>query len=521
MNAGQIYVHLRANIANLQKGMRTAQGIVARFASRAGKLIMNIPWAKMALAASAAIGGIAFAFKKFTGSVIQAASTSENYRTRLKALLGSAQEGNRLFKEMSDFASKVPFSYEKIMGSATALAGVMKGGVDEIKRWMPLIADLAAVSGLSIEDTTSQVIRMYSAGAASADMFRERGILAMLGFKAGVSYSVEDTRKIMMEAWNKSGSQFKGATEELAKTWEGLMSMFGDLWFNFKNMVAKSGIFDYLKEQFNALKDWLNEMKDSGVMQQWAQAISDVMIKIYTKIWDIVWFIIDNWPKIQEKITEVWRNVEKVSGELFNWFVDNWDNIVIAVKAVGNAFEWIVQAIVKVKNAYNKLPDFLKGTHPVIKWIVKFLGEGSSQKPLTEKLSELSGRVNSFTSHINSQNPMYNVDVASAASKLSAVAQKASQVSSAISKSGGGSFQGAYESNYGLWTGEGGNVSLGPDEYLKQTDAGIVIAHNPKPPSALEGDRQRQENIINANVTATVEVRDVSNALDEYNRRIS
>ena len=101
-----------------------------------------------------------------------------------------------MFETMSKFAAKVPFEYEKIMSSATALAGVMEGGVDEVEQWMPMISDLAAVSRLSIEETTGQIIRMYSAGAAAADLFRERGITAMLGFQAGARYTAEETREI-------------------------------------------------------------------------------------------------------------------------------------------------------------------------------------------------------------------------------------------------------------------------------------------------------------------------------------
>ncbi len=197
----------------------------------------------------AGLGGI----RGIISSFKDAASTAENYRVRLNTLLDSVQEGNRLFKEMSRFASGVSFKYEEIMGAATALAGVMEAGVDEIQRWMPIIADLAAVSGLSIEETTSQVIRMYSAGAQAADMFRERGVLAMLGFQAGVSYTAEETRKRLIEAWEDPASKFRGASQRLAATWDGLMSMLADKWFQFRNAVMQSGVFEWLKSALDLL----------------------------------------------------------------------------------------------------------------------------------------------------------------------------------------------------------------------------------------------------------------------------
>ena len=231
---------------------------------------------KFGRAVTIAAAAVVAAGTAMARSFIGAASESEQYRIRLNALLGSVREGSRLFDEMADFASRVPFEYREIMESATQLSGVMKGGVDEIRQWMPLIADLAAVSGLSIQETTGQVVRMYSAGAAAADMFRERGILSMLGFKAGVSVSAEETRETLMRAWLDPASQFRDASAELAKTWAGQTSMLSDRWFQFRNKVMDAGLFNYLKSIGTVLqKDISGAMDDGGeTARQW----SDMMI---------------------------------------------------------------------------------------------------------------------------------------------------------------------------------------------------------------------------------------------------
>ena len=208
-------------------------------------------------------------------SFINAARETENYQVRLKVLLGSQKEGNRLFKEMADYAGRVPFEFDQIMGAATQLAGIMKGGVKEITQWMPLIGDLAAASGLDIRTTTEQVSRMLSAGAASADLFRERGILSMLGFQAGVTYSAEETRKQLWQQWTKAGSQFKGATGEMANTWDGLTSMLKDAWFQFRQAVMDSGVFDGMKNAIKGVIDKINELKKSGRFDELAKGFGD------------------------------------------------------------------------------------------------------------------------------------------------------------------------------------------------------------------------------------------------------
>jgi phage tail tape-measure protein len=217
----------RVNLATggFDKGIKTIVSGFSNIGNRAFKLNQSLELVGKGFKA------IEASVKGSFGSFIEAADTADKYRVTLNTLLGSQTEGARMFDQMSKFAAKVPFEYENIMSSATALAGVMSGGVDEVTKWMPMIADLAAVSRLSIEETTGQIIRMYSAGAASADLFRERGILAMMGFQSGVQYSAEQTKKMLMDAYESPTSKFRNASAELAKTWSGMTSMMSDRWF--------------------------------------------------------------------------------------------------------------------------------------------------------------------------------------------------------------------------------------------------------------------------------------------------
>ena len=259
-------INIRAGTAHLASDFRRANGIIASFEKRGVKSFQNLSRSVFSFKSAIAGIGIGYIGKQF----LDAANTSEQFSTRLKVLLGSVSEGNRLFQNMTVYAGKVPFQFEEIMGAATQLSGVMKGGVDEITKWMPLIGDLAAASGLDIQQTTEQVIRMLSAGAAAADLFRERGITAMLGFQAGVKYSAEDTRKQLLSAWEDPASKFKGATGELAKTWEGQVSMMQDKWFKFRTKVMDSAPFDYLKaalatinERFTSSSNGIDDVANS------------------------------------------------------------------------------------------------------------------------------------------------------------------------------------------------------------------------------------------------------------------
>jgi len=223
-----------------------------------------------------AVIGLGAAFAARAGfnlakSFVDTAASVEQMQIRLRILLGDVEEANILFEDLATFAGKVPFELQEIMQSATMLAGVLKGGRAEVMDWMPLIADLAGAIGLSFQETAEQVQRMMSAGAASADRFRERGVLAMLGFKAGVSYSAEETKQKLVDEWNKAGSKFKGGAADMADSWNGKISMIKDAWFQFQRAVIKTPVFERLKKGLDDVIARIDEMKKSGDLERFAE----------------------------------------------------------------------------------------------------------------------------------------------------------------------------------------------------------------------------------------------------------
>jgi hypothetical protein len=251
---------IQADSQNLMRRMLALPGSIrpAEVAIKSlGGSLNTTATAAAGLASVGVTAGVAALAKSF----VNAASEAENYQKRLGALLGSQAEGNRLAKEMTDYAEDSTSSLQGVMATATNLSGVLKGGVDQITQWIPVIDDLAAAAGLSIQEAGGQVMRMLSAGAGAADLFRERGVNAMLGFTAGVEYSAKESAKKLMEAWESADSKFRGLSGKLADTWAGQVSMMEDKWFIFRNKIMDAGIFDGAK---NALKSF-NSTLDAGM----------------------------------------------------------------------------------------------------------------------------------------------------------------------------------------------------------------------------------------------------------------
>ena len=110
-------------------------------------------------------------------------------------------------------------------------------------------------------------------------MFRERGILAMLGFQSGVSVSAEETRKRLIAAYEDPASKIRGAAEALSRTWGGMMSMMSDAWFQFRNVVMEAGVFDFIKAGVSLLLEQIRLLKSEGKMEEFGKALGENVLK--------------------------------------------------------------------------------------------------------------------------------------------------------------------------------------------------------------------------------------------------
>ena len=231
-------------------------------------------------------------------SLVNTGKQIEGLQVRLKFLFGSAQEGARAFDEMSKFASKVPFSLEEIQSGSGVLSVVSKDA-KELAHLMEITGNVAAVTGLDFRTTAEQIQRSMSAGIASADIFREKGVRAMLGFKAGATVSVEETAKAFKRVFGKGG-QFGSATDELAKTFEGTLSMIGDSFFNLKRKILDAGFFDELKIQFQALDKFVKE--NEKTFNEFATTIGQGLASALRGVVSVLKFFHNNMKAIIETI---------------------------------------------------------------------------------------------------------------------------------------------------------------------------------------------------------------------------
>ena len=207
-------------------------------------------------------------------NLVNVGSQVEQLGVRFNFLFGNVREGQKAFDGLIDFASRVPFSLEEISSASGNLAVVSKDA-DDLQRILKITGNVAAVTGLDFRTTAEQIQRSFSSGIGSADLFRERGVRALLGFQAGMEVTTEATIEKFEELFGPNG-KFGKATQVLSTTFEGTLSMLSDKLFKFKLDSNRAGFFDFVKtglSEFNKLLE-----KNEEGLKKFSENLSNSLI---------------------------------------------------------------------------------------------------------------------------------------------------------------------------------------------------------------------------------------------------
>jgi len=258
----KLIVKIEADLKGLKRDMAEANKVVGNSSKRMSGGLNNLSKSLASVTATATKVGavLAVAFGAiFVKGVIDTGIQIENLQIRLKALFGTAAEGERAFEKMLEFAGKVPFTLGEIQQASGNLA-VVADDADELSKVLEITGNVAAVTGLDFRQTAEQIQRSFSGGIASADVFRERGVRDLLGFSAGATVSAEQTREAFERVFGKGGT-FGNVTDELANTLTGTLSMIKDKFMQFQIAVSES-FFAELKMQFGDLNVFLDNNQE-------------------------------------------------------------------------------------------------------------------------------------------------------------------------------------------------------------------------------------------------------------------
>ena len=276
-----IKVDPKGAIAGASKAKNAILGI-RNSARKAKDAIFSAQGAMLALGAVAIVKGI-----------ISTASSVENLKIQLKFLTGSTEDAATAFKVMEEYAKKVPFSLANIQSAVGNLATVTPD-IEDLNEILEITGDIAAASGLEFDEVARQLQRSFSSGIAAAEIFKEKGVAAMLGFEQGVASTGAETKKKIIGMWRDSTAYAKGATDALQGTFTSSVSMMEDAWFNLQLAIADVGILKEATEIVEGITATLRDPKTIAGAKEFATALlsvfefivqnADILISV-GKIW--------------------------------------------------------------------------------------------------------------------------------------------------------------------------------------------------------------------------------------------
>jgi hypothetical protein len=359
--AKNIEVTLTLNSRQFDRGVKSAKGSISSIKTSAG----GAGGAFAGLAGKLAIAGTAFlALKKAVdgvGASIGAARQIEDIGVVLKNVVGSAEGGALALQQVRDIAQELPFAFEEIAGATPALATVSKD-LNELEENTRLAADIAAVTGLSFQDASGQLQRALSAGAGAADMFREKGVLAMAGFEAGASYSIEETRRKLKEF----GESIDGAANDLNVTLTGALSQAGDRFFNFQAEMGNA-----INPEFTAFINQIVKIFDENkeTVTAFAKTIGEGVVNAFYTVLEVGAVLVDYFTMLFNALKSVATFVNEKFGDVFYTVFNSVAKIIGGVveavaflgKGIGRLIELaggsndVTQFFENIQNAANKV----------------------------------------------------------------------------------------------------------------------------------------------------------------------
>jgi hypothetical protein len=207
-------------------------------------------------------------------SLVKVGSEVEDLGVRFNFLFGNVEQGTKAFDNLVDFAARVPFSLQEISAASGNLAVVAKDA-DDLTRILKITGNVAAVTGLDFALTATQIQRSFAGGIAAADVFRERGVRALLGFKAGATITAEATIKAFEDTFGEGG-RFGKATEVLATTFTGTLSMLSDKLFKFKLETNRAGFFDFFKNALVVINKGIED--NATALSNFSKAVGEGLV---------------------------------------------------------------------------------------------------------------------------------------------------------------------------------------------------------------------------------------------------
>lgn len=343
--------------AGIASGLRRGFAGVTALARRAMSGVGNIMRRGFQIGAVGAIGGLSYLLYRLTFGAIQAASQFEQFQVILENTEGSARAAQRAMAWVRNFAARTPYELAEVMEAFNQLRlmdfSPTTGSLEAIGNaasamGRPLIEAIEAVQ--SAVSGEYEPLRRFGVSTSKAgNMLTFTYTRNGREFRTQIRENRAEIERAMTSIFNQ---RFPNMMRRQATTLQGLLSTISDAWTDFQLRIANAGFFDFIKGRIQQLLNKINELAANGRMQEWAQSISDWLVRTGTAISEFNWrgFAADV-SSIASAFASMARAVGSVLGPLqrvidlgssipgLRWLTDN--AALPAVTLPRNVFEFV------------------------------------------------------------------------------------------------------------------------------------------------------------------------------------
>ena len=279
---------LRAEMGSTQgaaKGAAQAVQQVGSASSQAGNAMGEA--AHKAAAWAGAFVGLG-QLQQVAKAVLETGSSFEQLERQLVTILGSTDKAREAFAMIKDLAQKTPFD---VQGLTEAYAKLSAFGLQPTRAQMLAMADAAAALGGGTEMLSGVTLALGQAwvkGKLQGEeilQLAERGVPAWDLLAKATGKNVAELQKmaeagqlgrdVILQLIDAMGQKNAGASADLMNTYAGAVQRAHDALKEFYNMIAQSGVLEYLTQQLQGLLLKFDQLKASGELEQWAKSIAN------------------------------------------------------------------------------------------------------------------------------------------------------------------------------------------------------------------------------------------------------
>lgn len=225
--------------------------------------------------------------------VINTGAAFETLEGRLVSLLGTTDAAKDAFARIKDLARTTPFEVSALTEAYVKLTSF---GLQPSMKQMQAIADTAATLGGGTEALSrvtlalgqawtksklqgDEILQLAEAGVPVWDLLAQA-----TGKNTAELQKMSEAgtlgRSVILKLIDALGAENMGASAKLMETYSGAVSNAKDALAEFYDMIAQSGVLEYLTDQIRDLLEEFDRMKASGELQETAKGIADGFIKL-------------------------------------------------------------------------------------------------------------------------------------------------------------------------------------------------------------------------------------------------